>query len=47
MKLPTAAVEWKAGYKYLYTINVNPHDIKLEFTVTDWVENEGQDIIVE
>ncbi|MBQ3765351.1 MAG: fimbrillin family protein [Bacteroidales bacterium] len=47
VKLPTAAVEWKAGYKYLYTINVNPHDIKLEFTVTDWVENEGQDIIVE
>ena len=47
LKLPTEAIAWQAGYKYLYTLNINPHDIKLTFTVTPWVSNEGQNIIVE
>lgn len=47
LKLPAAEIEWKAGYKYLYTLVINPHDIRLEFTVTEWVENEEENIIVE
>lgn len=47
LKLPAAETEWKAGFKYLYTLVINPHDIRLEFHVTPWVNNEGQNIIVE
>lgn len=47
VKLPAEATEWKAGFKYLYTISINPHDIRLDFTVTPWVSNEGTNLIVE
>lgn len=47
VKLPAAETQWKAGYKYLYTLKINPHDIRLEFTVTKWLANEGTNIIVE
>lgn len=47
VKLPAAAATWTAGYKYLYTISINPHDIVLDFTVTDWVTNAETTIIVE
>lgn len=47
VSLPAADVSWEAGYKYSYTLIINPNEIKLDFTVTDWVENEGTNLIVE
>ncbi len=47
LKLPAAETKWMAGYKYLYTLVINPHDIRLTFTVKKWSDPEEHNIIVE
>lgn len=47
VSLPAAATTWVAGYKYAYTLTINPNAIELTFTVKAWVEETEKNLIVE
>lgn len=47
VSLPAEATTWVAGYKYSYTLTINPNVIELTFTVKAWVEETEKNLIVE